>query len=326
MMVRKHTRIIQHPFAASLQGALLDSYEERNGTQSHITLNLRALEHTALPEIFERDGVIYERIKGNYVPIKLHFSGISELKSSDFFTNITSLPQNDPTRTINDILSWRQPERQDIFYLLAMQVPKVDALMFFARRATYDRLSHESTPITLERDWSPPPPMPDSLVPQPKRLHQRFGGDPIKLQIGARPYNRRLFIGGLETQENERPQVDVVFNVGEKPSNWIRDNQTHSVDRWDNKGEGSEGMSIDVISEEASWVIERLRKNQRVLVHCVAGMNRSSTICCAVLILLEGLTAEQALERVREHHPWARPDSKHWLKLRWLAKVKSHQM
>jgi protein-tyrosine phosphatase len=85
-------------------------------------------------------------------------------------------------------------------------------------------------------------------------------------------------------------------------------------------------MSIDVISEEASWVIERLRKNQRVLVHCVAGMNRSSTICCAVLILLEGLTAEQALERVREHHPWARPDSKHWLKLRWLAKVKSHQM
>ena len=78
-------------------------------------------------------------------------------------------------------------------------------------------------------------------------------------------------------------------------------------------------MSLEVICEEAQWVIERLSKKQRVLVHCVAGMNRSSTICCAVLILLEGLTAEQALERVREHHPWARPDSRHWLKLRWLA-------
>jgi hypothetical protein len=48
-------------------------------------------------------------------------------------------------------------------------------------------------------------------------------------------------------------------------------------------------------------------------------MNRSSTICCAVLILLEGLPAEKALERVREHHPWARPDGNHWLKLRWLG-------
>jgi dual specificity phosphatase 12 len=66
-------------------------------------------------------------------------------------------------------------------------------------------------------------------------------------------------------------------------------------------------------------VIEHLKNKQRVLVHCVAGMNRSTTICCAVLILLEGLSAEAALERVREHHPWARPDSHHWLMLRWLA-------
>jgi dual specificity phosphatase 12 len=78
-------------------------------------------------------------------------------------------------------------------------------------------------------------------------------------------------------------------------------------------------MTLAEICEEADWVIERLKNNQRVLVHCVAGMNRSTTICCAVLILLEGLSAEAALERVRQHHPWARPDSHHWLALRWLA-------
>jgi hypothetical protein len=320
-MARNHTRIVQHPFAAFLQGALLDSYaEERRDEQLHITLNIRALECTASPELNERDGVIHEHIKGNYVPVQLHFSRISGLKSSDFFTNITSLSPNDSTRTINDMLSWRQRGEEDIFYLFFMQASTVDSLMFFASRATYKRLSPESTPVILERDWSPPPPMPDRLIPQPKRLYQRFGGDPITFYIGDRPYHHRLFIGGLEIQENERPHVDVVFNVGEEPSNWIKDNQIHSQDRWDNKGEGSEGMSIEVIRAEASWVIERLRRNQRVLVHCVAGMNRSSTICCATLILLEGLTAEKALERVREHHPWARPDSKHWLKLRWLAK------
>jgi Dual specificity phosphatase, catalytic domain len=317
---RIHSRIVHHSFAASLQGALLESYgEERLGEQLHLTLNIRVLEYTALPELFERDGVIYEHVKGNYVAAQLKFLGVSGLKSGDFFTNLAGLPLNDPTRTINDMLSWRQPENRDIFYLFFMQAPKVDNLMFFASQVTYERFSHESTPVTLKRDWSSPPPMPDRLLPQPKRLHQRFGGDPITLHIGARPYHRRLFIGGLEIQKNERPKVDVVFNVGEKPSSWIKDNQIHSQDRWDNKGEGSEGMSLEVIREEAGWVIERLKKNQRVLVHCVAGMNRSSTICCAALILLEGLTAEEALERVREHHPWARPDSHHWLALRWLA-------
>jgi protein-tyrosine phosphatase len=70
---------------------------------------------------------------------------------------------------------------------------------------------------------------------------------------------------------------------------------------------------------EVQWVIDRLRARQRVLVHCSAGFNRSVTVCCAALILLEGISAENALERVREHHPWAYPDAHHWLVLRWLA-------
>ena len=116
-----------------------------------------------------------------------------------------------------------------------------------------------------------------------------------------------------------RPDVQLVLNVGEEPSRWTATTPLNPADRWDNKGEGSDGMDVSEITEEARWVIERLQAGQRVLVHCAAGMNRSAAICCAVLILLEGLSAEAALERVREHHPWARPDSHHWLVVRWLA-------
>jgi Dual specificity phosphatase, catalytic domain len=320
-MARQHARIIHHPFAASLQGALLDSCaEERRGEQLHLTLNIRALEHRAASELLERDGVIYERVQGNYVPAQLHFLGVSGLKRSDFFTSMASLPRNDPTPIIVDMLSWRQPERTDIFYLFAMLA---DNLMFFANGVSYERRSHTVVPVTLERNWSSPPPMSGRLVPRPKYLHKQFGGDPITLHIGTRTYYNRLFVGGLDVQGNERPNVDVVFNVGEEPGRWIKDEQNSFPDRWDKKGEGDEGMNINVIREEAGWVIDRLQKNQRVLVHCAAGLNRSSTICCAVLILLEGLTAEQALARVREHHPWARPDGGHWLNLRWLAKTNS---
>jgi hypothetical protein len=193
---------------------------------------------------------------------------------------------------------------------------------FFAQNVTYEKRANAHTSIVLERDWSPAPPMPDRLVPHPTYLYRRFGGDPITVRMRDNLYHQRLFIGGLDVQSADRPQVGVVLNLGEEASCWVKGQSRHFNDRTRSKGEGLNGMTVEEICEEADWVIEHLKNNQRVLVHCVAGMNRSTTICCAVLILLEGLSAEAALERVREHHPWARPDSNHWLALRWLASTK----
>jgi hypothetical protein len=39
-------------------------------------------------------------------------------------------------------------------------------------------------------------------------------------------------------------------------------------------------------------------------------------------MMLEGLTAEKALERVYENHPWAKPDSHHWLMLRCWKRMR----
>ena len=314
-MARSHARILQYPFSEILQGARLDSFHEE---QSEIKLNIRGLELTS-SELIERNGNLHERVQGAHIPTQLRFARVSGLQGGEFLRGLTNLSTEDPARIINDMLSWRQPKRRDAFFLFFMH--QAANLMFFAHDVRYERLSQESVSFTLERDWCPPPPMPGRLVPRPRRLHQRFGGDPITFQSGSQLFRQRLFIGGTDIQPEERPQVDVVFNVGEKPSKWVKEYQIQHSDRWDNKGEGPEGMSLEVLRQEANWVIDHLKNNRRVLVHCAAGMNRSSTICCATLILLEGLTAEQALERVREHHPWAWPDSGHWLKLRWLAET-----
>ncbi len=165
------------------------------------------------------------------------------------------------------------------------------------------------------RDWSSPPLLPARLVPRPQRLHQRYGGDPITFQFNGRAFQRRLFVGGMEHQSDQRPDVQAVLNLSEDENRW----PLTEADRRAEKGEGSQGMNIAEIVAEAQWVVDRLQAGQRVLVHCSGGLNRSVTICCAVLIRLENLSAEEALNRVREYHPWARPDSHHWLKLRWLA-------
>ena len=314
---RAQTRIIEYPFAALLQGGRLDSFQD-HGREIH--LNVQGLEISA-SEVFERDGKLFERVTGKHIPLKLIFSNIKELNRADFFTTLESLSLEDPSRIISQMHSWCMPGMDDIFHIFNMRGPVFANMNFFASGAI-DEQGAASEAFTFERDWCPAPPMPEGLVPLPLDIHDIFGGDPVSVKIGDTVQEQRLFVGGLENQPDHRPpQINAVLNLGERPSLWVK-GELNPSDRTVQKGEGSLGMSVEEIRTEANWVIERLQKDENVLVHCVAGMNRSTTICCAVVMLLEGLTADEALKRVREQHPWAKPDSYHWLTLRWLEQNK----
>lgn len=293
----------------------MDSFEE-NGHE--IRMNVQGLEIVE-SELFQRDGTIFERITGKHVPLKLTFSGVLHLKRSDFFTALDPYPLDDPSRIIAFMYSWRQPGMDDIFYMFGLRGPADANMNFFASDVAYEQ-GNGGESFAFERDYSPSPPMPDREVPQPYDIHNRFGGDPVNIRLNGNIIEDKLFVGGIENQPENRPEIDAVLNLGEKPSVWVKGGTLHPNDRSVEKGEGSKGMSVEEIRTEANWVIDHLQKNESVLVHCVAGMNRSTTVCCAVLMLLEGLSAEDAIRRVYENHPWAKPDSHHWLMLRWLEK------
>lgn len=306
-----------------MQGGRLDSFYE---LEQDVILDVQGLQVTS-SELFEQNGKIIERIAGTYIPMRLRFFHVSQLSHDDFFTSLDNYTQDDPSRTIVHFLSWRQPKQRDNFYIIGTQGPIDGSLHFFAQKLTCEKRKKPKQPVNVERDWSPAPPMPERLVPRPYHLYQQFGGDPITIHVNGKVHHRQLFIGGTDIQPKRRPRVDAVLNLGEENSRWVKNAILHPSDRAMNRGEGSQGMTIAEITEEADWVMERLKQNQKILVHCVAGMNRSTTVCCATLMLLEGLSAEAALERVRQYHPWARPDSHHWLALRWLEKTskgKSH--
>lgn len=311
--------IIQHSFADLIQGARLDFYSE---TRHEIVLHVQGFQPLS-SKLFEEDGKIHERAKAKYIPLKLTFSGISELKRDAFFSSLEDHSMDDSSRTIAYMLSWRPRNKRDAFYMFGLRAPADADMEFYAKSVHAEKLSGNGQTFTVERNWSPAPPMPDRLAPEPKALYRRFGGDPISINLKDKALHRRLFIGGINIQSEHRPDVDAVLNVSEETSRWARNGKPlHPNDRSIHYGEGSQGMTVEQLREEATWVAERLKQNKRVLVHCSAGMNRSTTICSAALILLEGLSAEEALARVREHHPWARPDSHHWLALQWLAKTR----
>ena len=318
--ITAHPRIPVFPYATSVQGARLDNLREELGGGRHdLVLDYQQFSANSPPEIFTRDGKLYERVKGETIPRRLRFLGVDGVQISGVYNNLDGKALDHPAREIRDMLHWIPAGRAQTFYLLFNSSEEQDGLRFYARHVVPEKRDGKQSPFSIVRDWSSPPPTRAGLIPQPKKFHERFGGNAITVRINSRPYHRRLFIGGLDIQPERRPNVDCVLNLGEQPSKWVNQEKLPGPDRWVNKGEGARGMSLDEIQFEAQWVIDRMKSGERVLVHCVAGMNRSSTICCAVLMMLEGLSAEQALARVREHHPWARPDSNHWLKLRWLA-------
>jgi len=314
--VQSNTLIVKHPFAELMQGARLDLFEQ-NGNKVHIQVQgLEILES----ELFENNNTIMERVTGRHIPLDVTFTDVRHMKESEFLNNLEQYALDDSSRIIGIMYSWKMPGMDEIFYMLGLRGSVGADTNFFAGDVSYEQ-GTASEPFTFERDWSPSPPMPEGEVPQPYDIYNQFGGDPVIFNLNEKKIENKLFVGGIEIQPEERPEkINAVLNIGEKPSAWVKDDKLHPNDRAVEKGEGSEGMSPEEIRKEADWVIDHLKKDESVLIHCVAGMNRSTTVTCAVLMQLEGLTAEQALQRVYEHHPWAKPDSHHWLMLRWLEK------
>jgi hypothetical protein len=249
--------------------------------------------------------------------MRLRFQQASWLWRTGPFEQFDALPPEHGARRLFGVLHSRQHGAGE-FYLVSTDTPDPGVLGLRARSAKLERGDGDAQPTEVLRRWAPTPPVPTGTVPHRPALYRRFGGDPISIHLGRRVFHRRLFIGGLHHQHENRPTIDAVLNLCGVESMWHARTGRHITDRFSCRGEGAVGMRPGDLLDEASWVVNRLRAGQQVLVHCYAGFNRSTTVCCAALMLLEGLSAEEALARVRVHHPLAWPDPYHWFALRWL--------
>lgn len=310
-----HRRILAFPQNDSLRGARLDALVEERGD---ILFDYAELQLTAPPELCVLNGRPAERVRGRYVPRRLRFPGGRWLRRTGPFERLAELPPEHSARTLYGV-HYRRGGGYGPGYHFETASEEGGELLLSARGCVVEERPGEVVPVEIVRYWSPTPFERPRLIPKPARLHRVYGGDPIAIHLRGRLYRHRLFIGGLRHQSDLRPAVDAVLNLCDFDNLWCAAGRRHAADRWACKGEGHLGMDAADIVREARWVVGRLRAGRRVLVHCYAGINRSATICCAALIALEGLSAAEALARVRERHPDAWPDPYHWLVLRWLA-------
>jgi hypothetical protein len=317
----ERVRILGFRYADSLSAARLRAVaQESRGQRQDVVLDYDELRLSAPPSLSSRQGQVHEHITGHYLPRRLRFMDVSWLECSGLYTRLEDVPLDHGARSLRGTLYWSSPGKPAMWGVFNGSAEPAE-LMLSAWRHRQEERTGPVEEVELERDWSPAPHLPVKTIALHKRIHAKFGGDPVTVWLRGKAEPRRLFVGGLDCQSDRRPGVDAVLNLGDEASRWAVGETNFARDRWNPKGEGERGMDPAEIVVEAAWVIDRLRAGQRVLVHCSAGFNRSVTICCAVLIVLEGLSAEAALERLRQQHPWAKPDTHHWLALRWLAET-----
>jgi hypothetical protein len=320
-------RIIAFPHEAELFDAHLDAIDElpgANGNRTDIVFTFASFQPQGEPEPCDRDGHPHERVIGVYVPMRLRFINAAWVRKNGIYEEFDTLPQEHGARRLFSILHSDQPPVGEFFWFTTgAEEPGELSLRAesyqLERLADPEQASDALAPVEIVRRWAPvPPPLP-GYVPHRAAFYRRYGGDPITVRLGRRTYTKRLFIGGLHHQREERPAVHHVLNLCGLENPWCARAGVSLEDRYILKGEMAAGMDAIGLLEEAAWVADRLRAGRRVLVHCYAGVNRSTTVCCAALMLLERISAEEALARVRQHHPIAWPDPYHWFLLRWLS-------
>ena len=266
------------------------------------------------------DGVPYMVAHGRWIPARLRFTKAEWLARTGVYERFDEQPADSGARRIFSVSHFRDATHGN-YYWISTGTAEPGSLTLRATGHVLEEDDAPGEPVEIVRRWSNPPPAVSCLVPHRPVLHRRFGGDPIAIHLGRRVLRNRLFIGGLSHQREKRPAVDHVVNLCGVANPWIAVAGPHASDRYACKGEGPLGMDAGELLDEAAWVVERLRAGRRVLVHCYAGMNRSTTVCCAALMMLEGISAEEALARVRERHPLAWPDPYHWFVLQWISRT-----
>ena len=63
----------------------------------------------------------------------------------------------------------------------------------------------------------------------------------------------------------------------------------------------------DQLERAVARILDSLQAGRRVYLHCRAGWQRSAAVAAGVIALRDGISAEEALERLRERKPTAEP-------------------
>lgn len=109
-----HYHILEFPEGHSPSSGRLDALRlNENHRRIDLVMDYQELNLAAPPVLFERDGKIWERVKGDYQPRRLIFQGVKIFEGEGLCAHLGTLPPDHPSRAISGALAWRSTERKN---------------------------------------------------------------------------------------------------------------------------------------------------------------------------------------------------------------------
>src|SRR5258708_33648026 len=192
--VYRRPRIYAFPYHTTLFDARLDALAEEAGSREQdIIFKLRVPGQVGQPEPLSLDGMAYELVRGEYVPMRLRFQQASWLWRTGPFEQFDALPPEHGARRLFGVLHSRQHEVGE-FYLASTDTPDAGVLGLRARAAVleYGDGDGDAQPAELLRRWAATPPVPAVTRPPPPAPFPRPCWGPPPIPPGARLFPRRL--------------------------------------------------------------------------------------------------------------------------------------
>ncbi|OGY85349.1 MAG: hypothetical protein A3F54_02970 [Candidatus Kerfeldbacteria bacterium RIFCSPHIGHO2_12_FULL_48_17] len=126
--------------------------------------------------------------------------------------------------------------------------------------------------------------------------HVWVGGAPLEY-FGDLPYLQRQGITAIIHSAPEIPRYD--WRAYKKENNFLF---LRIMDRT--------SPTIAQLHTAVTWMNERIKRGEKVLIHCALGKGRSVCIAMAWYVYSRKMSADAALQYIQKHRPQAQPN--HW--------------
>lgn len=128
---------------------------------------------------------------------------------------------------------------------------------------------------------------------------------------GANKISGGIFIGdkadSADRKGLEDNKITRILNVADNVKNTFESDSKFNYKRLEVQDFGKDQGISRVFYEAAEWLKDAAEKQENVLVHCYAGMNRSVTVVIASLMINEKMTLKEAWETVKAQRTMACP-------------------
>ncbi|ORY93969.1 protein-tyrosine phosphatase-like protein [Syncephalastrum racemosum] len=118
-----------------------------------------------------------------------------------------------------------------------------------------------------------------------------------------------VWIGGFKACEDlpflQKNRITVILSLGHFTHQYPSDQFTHKIVPI---ADNPEANIIHHFPATNAFIQDALSSNQRILVHCLAGVSRSPTVVAAYLMHQQRIHPKQALSIIKQNRPFVNPN------------------